>query len=168
MPTQNGKLDVPQTVSPMTESVADDFAELFQKVEFPVIRECGGTHRMALPSGREVSAGEEGDGELVTIYNPRGEVELSIRFTPAGPVLHFQAAAIKLQTSGELDINCGRLHLQSHGDVTEEVGGEKHTQVAGKASFEAHTIDVKSHRGNITAKANDDVCLLGERIKLNS
>jgi len=176
MPAQNERLGALNSVPAIEQPAAGNLEELFQKVDLPdgsdwevlAGRMREPSRRITLASGREVELSDQLQEDLLTVSNPQGEVELSIRFTPAGPVLNVRAAAINLRTPGEMNIACGRLTVQSAGDVTEEIGGEKRTRVEGKASFEAHTIDVKSLRGNITAKANDDVCLLGERIKLNS
>jgi phage gp45-like len=132
--------------------------------------------KMILKSGRQVHLSGGEDKELLVVHNPQGEIELSVHFTAAGPVLNFSAAAFNLQTPGEVKIDCRKLQvnsteaieLNSGGDMVQKINGEKKTQVRGKSFFEAHTINMKTRRGNINAKANDDVCINGERIKLNS
>jgi len=132
--------------------------------------------KIILKSGRQVHLSGGEDKELLVVRSPQGEIELSVRFTAAGPVLNFNAAAFNLQTPGEVKINCRRLQvnsteaieLNSGGNMVQKISGEKKTQVRGKSFYEAHTVNIKSRRGNINAKANDDVCLDGERIKLNS
>ncbi len=132
--------------------------------------------KIILKSGRRVHFFGGEDEELLVVHNPQGEIELAVRFTAAGPVLNFSAAAFNLQTPGDVKINCRKLlvnsteaiELNSGGNMVQKINGEKTTQVRGKSFYEAHTVAIKSRRGNVNVKANDDVRLDGERIKLNS
>jgi len=159
----------------VTEKTPDagGIEQILRKVNIPAA-ETG--RKITMKSGRQVQASDSADEELLVIHNPQGEVELTVRFTEAGPVLNFSAAAVNLQTPGELKIDCGKLkvnsadaiELSSAGDMVQVVNGDANTHIQGKSLFEAHTVNVKSRRGNINVKANDDVCIDGERVKLNS
>ena len=128
-----------------------------------------------LPSGREVTV-EGGASDRITVRNPQGLVELSIRFTAEGPVLSFAAAAIDLKSEGAIRMDCERLELRarkelsvsSEGDLRETVAGQKVSEVGGRASLVAHDVRVQARRGDVAVKANDDVRLDGERVLLNS
>jgi len=118
--------------------------------------------KITMKSGRQLQVSDGADEELLVIHNPHGEVELTVRFTEAGPVLNFSAAAVNLQTPGELKIDCGKLkvnsadaiELSSAGDMVQVVNGDSKTHIQGKSFFEAHTVNMKSRRGNINIKAN--------------
>lgn len=128
-----------------------------------------------LPSGRAVTV-EGGAADRITVRNPQGLVELSIRFTAEGPVLSFAAAAIDLKSEGAIRVDCERLELRarkeltvsSEGDLRETVAGQKVSEVGGRASLEAHDVRIQARLGDVAVRANDDVRLDGERVLLNS
>jgi len=140
-------------------------------VEMPVReRESPGDRRSArevrLDSGRRARFGGDGETETLMITSPEGKVELSVRFTEDGPVLEFEAAGIRLHSGGEVDVKCasfrvdaGEVRLESEEDLVQRAGG--------RAEVEGRTVGLRSRRGNVDVKANDDVRLRGERIKLN-
>jgi hypothetical protein len=127
-----------------------------------------------LRSGRSVVV-EQTDEDLVTVVGPEGNVELSVRFTAAGPVLTFQAAAIRMKTPGKLDLDCGKLairsrhgiDLETQGDLTQNVDGRHTLRVGGGSLTDAHSVEVRSQRGDVKLSANDNVRVSGEKILLN-
>lgn len=127
-----------------------------------------------LPSGRAVTV-EAGASERLIVRGPAGAVELAIRFTEQGPVLSFSAAAIDLTSAGEIRMDCERLRVHarsevavtSDGDLREQIAGSRVTEVAGASTHAAHTVGITSRRGDVTVKANDDVRITGERVRLN-
>lgn len=114
---------------------------------------------LRLRSGRRAvfSGGRDEDRMVVTAAD--GQVELSVCFTERGPVLRFEGAALRFETPGELSFDCEKLKLNAADSLELSAGG--------KMKAEAHSVDVRSRLGNVNLKANDDVRLLGERIKLN-
>lgn len=128
-----------------------------------------------LPSGRAVTV-EAGASERLVVRGPAGNVELAIRFTEQGPVLSFQAAAIDLTTAGDIRMDCERLQVHarrevavtSDGDLRETVAGARSVAVGGDSTLAAHSVEIASRRGDVTVKANDDVRIKGERVRLNS
>jgi len=116
--------------------------------------------KLELPSGRTIVCSDaEGGGELVTIRGAAGAVELEVRLTDKGPVLRFEAAAMELVTEGALRARCGSFEVEASGDIAQRAGGTLETR--------AHTTTITSTRGDVAIKANDDVRLNGERVKLN-
>jgi hypothetical protein len=116
--------------------------------------------RLELPSGRSIECHDApAGGELVTIRNPAGRVELEVRLTEAGPVLLFDAAQLELRATGRIRADCESLEIVTAGDAALRVGGELSTS--------ARTTDIASTRGDVRIRANDDVRLNGERVKLN-
>lgn len=130
---------------------------------------------IGLPSGRAVTV-EGGGSERLVVRGPAGDVELAIRFTPAGPVLSFSAAAIELSSAGDIKMDCERLQVHarsevvvaSDGDLRESVAGARVSEVGGAASLDAHSVQIASRRGDVAVTANDDVRIDGERVLLNS
>lgn len=131
--------------------------------------------RLDLPSGRKVIADTTDRGERIRIESPSGEVELSVILTPNGPLLSFRAADLELSSAGAIKLDCKRLDVRaeeeivhtSGGDVKEIVSGNKESRVGGTSTALARDTVIESKRGDVRLVANDDVQLLGERIKLN-
>jgi len=130
---------------------------------------------LRLASGREARLSQGPDDDLLVVTAPDGRIELRIRFTDHGPVLDFEAIALRLASTGDVSVQCGKfkvaaadsIQMTSAGDIVQEAGGDLSSHAAGKAHLDAHAVEVQSRRGNVDLKANDDVCLNGERIKLN-
>lgn len=126
-------------------------------------------------SGRRVSL-EEGAEDRVTVTNPEGQVELSVRFTAAGPVLTFGAAAIDLKTKGRINLDCGKLNIRSRHGIEMETGGDLIQKVDGRhallvergSTTEAYAVEIRSTHGDVRVKANDDARIDAERVLLNS
>jgi uncharacterized protein (DUF2345 family) len=106
--------------------------------EEPTCRELG------LASGRSVVCrSATGSHDEITIKGSEGEILLEVLLTPAGPVLRFRAAKVQLDCAGDLHVRCKKFDVQAS-EVTLEAG-----------------------RGNVDVRANDDVNLNGERVRLN-
>jgi hypothetical protein len=100
--------------------------------------------RLDLPSGRTIECADaEAGGELVTIRSPNGTVELEVRLTDRGPVLRFEAASLDLEAAGRIRTRCKSFEV-----VAEDAA-------------------ITATRGDVQLRANDDVRLNGERVKLN-
>jgi uncharacterized protein (DUF2345 family) len=132
--------------------------------------------RIELPSGRAVEAEPGGvEGDRVTIRGTSGEVELTVLMTENGPVLRFRAAEMELSAKGAVKVDCERLHVRAEKGIVEETGGDLQQTVAGDATLKvrgrlraaAAKTRIEAKRGDVEIEANDDVQLLGERIKLN-
>ena len=127
-------------------------------------------------SGRLVrlEAGEA-DADQLTILDPRGEIELTIRLTPEGPVLTVSGANLELVATRTLSVRCEQLDLQVDQDARLGIGGssqhvvegDHESRVGGRARLEAHAARIEARRGNVELEANDDVRIDGERIWLN-
>ncbi len=131
--------------------------------------------RLRLASGRRAEFAREGADDLLTVSAADGRVELRVRFTEAGPVLSFEAAGLKLASVGEVAVECDRfrveareaVELRSGGSIESTAEGDAVTRAGGTARVEGRAVEVRSRRGDVDLKANDDVRLRGERIKLN-
>ena len=123
--------------------------------------------QVQLISGRLANfrSGDKEDHLVVT--SNEGRVELSVRFTESGPVLDFEAAGIQLKSRGEVAVQCSTFRVEATEKIQVSTNGEMVQEINGHAHVEARTIDMRARRGNVNLKANDDIRLLGERIKLN-
>ncbi len=134
----------------------------------------GASTEVRYPSGRVVKLlSEEREGLMVR--GPSGQVELTVRFTDEGPVLVFEAADLQLKSARKIDLDCEQLNVRSRdgicmetgGDLEQKVHGDRHVEVEGRSHQAARSIHLTSELGNVEVKANDDVVMRGERIKLN-
>lgn len=132
--------------------------------------------RMTLSSGRVVEATPEGEGrDRLTITSPSGEVELEIRMTERGPLLRFRAADVELSAARDVKVSCNDFHVKAEGQIVHESGGDLKQRIGGSADVKvrrrmtlaARDTRVQAKRGNVQIEANDDVEILGERVKLN-
>ena len=120
-----------------------------------------------LPSGRTVTTRTEGGLESLTVRSAEGWTELHVDLTPTGPVLRFTGAEVELRCDHfELDAREGIVE-RCGGDVQRSTEGNVKETVRGDHSTEARIVDVRARRGDVRIKANDDVRLQGERVKLN-
>jgi uncharacterized protein (DUF2345 family) len=114
--------------------------------------------------------------DRLTIRGPAGEVELSIRFTPEGPVLRFASAAIDLQSKGDIRLDCDRLQVRARegidlstgGDLRQTAGGDAVIHADKTAITEGQSVTVYAATGKVEVDAVDDVDIHGRRILLNS
>ncbi len=132
--------------------------------------------RMALGSGRVIEANAEGpDRDRLTIRSKTGEVELEICLTEKGPLLRFRAADVELEATREVKVQCENFVVQAKKDIVQESGGDLRQRIGGQADVKvrrrmtlaAAESRLVAKRGNVQIEANDDVEVLGERIKLN-
>lgn len=142
----------------------------------PPAPEAPAARPLPLPSGRAVACSVEDGLEQVSLLGPTGELEVRVTFTERGPVLHVRAVDLVLEARDEVAIRCGRLRVETAGDLEQHcggalrqtVGGDAHLHVAGDLRTEADAVETHARLGDVRLKANDDVRLNGERIKLNT
>jgi uncharacterized protein (DUF2345 family) len=123
--------------------------------------------RIELARGQrlQVCRGERED--VVVLLNREGETAFTLRLTEHGPVLSFEHG-LTIETRGTLGLEARQVDIRGSEGVSIRSGGDAAIDVAGELTTAAHTQHVCARVGNVNVKANDDVRLNGERIKLNS
>lgn len=114
-------------------------------------------------------------GDLIEIVAPGGELCLSIRLGATGPLVEVRAASLQVATQGDLVVDCDRFEvnarreiaLVSAGGIAQDAHGDVVVRADGEIATEAAGQQHRARRGNVDIRANDDVMLDGERIKLN-
>jgi hypothetical protein len=96
-----------------------------------------------------------------------GQLRLSIKITEEGPVLRFEGPSLTVESSGDLAVNVQRLLLHGREGVAISSGADASVYAVGDLKSEARIQDITARLGNVNVKANDDVRLRGERIRLN-
>lgn len=101
------------------------------------------------------------------VFNQGEKICLHIILTEKGPVLNFESANIRLKSKENLMIESGSIHLKAEKKITIECKGDYTENVEGDITSEARIQKITARLGNVNIKANDDVRLDGERVKLN-
>jgi hypothetical protein len=115
---------------------------------------------LELASGRSVACRSVAEScDEVTIRGSAGEVLLEVVLTPAGPVLRFHAAQVQIDCQGSFKVRCESFDVQTTGDIVQQAGGTLRA--------ESNEMSLEARRGNVDVRANDDVNLNGERVRLN-
>ena len=96
-----------------------------------------------------------------------GQLSLTISITGDGPVLRFEGPCLRLESTGELTVDAQRLALHGREGVAISSGADASICVAGDLKTEARIQNITARRGNVNLKANDDVRMRAERIRLN-
>jgi hypothetical protein len=98
---------------------------------------------------------------------------LTVFLTDAGPILRVQGGEVEL-ASASLTLDCDRFALRARERTVIEttnlhyvVKGDVTQEVTGKSTLVAADVSVEARFGNVGIKANDDVDVKGERIRLN-
>jgi len=132
------------------------------------------TTTIALPGGRSLAI-HPADRSM-RVADPNGVIELEIDLRDTGPVVRVRAAALQVQTQGELSLTCERfevrardgLRLETDGDLGVSVSGDLGLRAAGHAHVEGKAVRVRATRGEAHVEAHDDVRIEGQQILLNS
>ncbi|WP_437588941.1 hypothetical protein [Sorangium sp. So ce1000] len=107
------------------------------------------------------------DGDVVRFLSPSGAVTLSVSLTEDGPVLRFEGASLVLQAAGSLAIEAEQLQIHGRAGVSLSTDGDLTLQAAGDLHSEARIQNVTATLGDVNVRANDDVKLSGERVRVN-
>jgi hypothetical protein len=104
---------------------------------------------------------------VLKLISSEGRICLSISLTADGPVLRFDGPSLLLESTGDLAVDARRVAIHGREEVVITSGGDAAICVAGDLNTEARVQNISARLGNVNVKANDDVRLRGERIKLN-
>lgn len=113
-----------------------------------------------LKSGVSVAVLQSGADERVEIRSASGDMILSMRMTDQGPVFCLSGATFEIAATRALSLTAETIHLEAHGDLTLAAGG---TLRAG-----GRDVALAADPGQVSIHANDDVDIVGERVRLNS
>jgi hypothetical protein len=81
-------------------------------------------------------------------------------------VLRFEQG-LRIEATGALELAGRTLLLSGTENVSIRSGGDATIEAVGDLSSSARIQDIKARLGNVNVKANDDVRVTGERIRLN-
>jgi len=122
---------------------------------------------LALSHGQVLAVEADPAGSILRLSGADGQLTLSIRITPAGPVLHFGGAGLAIQAEGDLAVSARRLVLHGQEGVTVASGGDLTLHADRDLHSKARIQNITADLGNVNLKANDDIRLNGERVMVN-
>jgi len=106
-------------------------------------------------------------GDRLRIQSPDDEVELEVLITASGPVLRFKSVDIELQATKSVKVECEDYSVKASGSIHHETAGDMHLIAKENLEIEGKISSLRATRGDVKIKANDDVRVKGERIRLN-
>jgi hypothetical protein len=74
------------------------------------------------------------------VTSPDGTVELTVRFTPEGPILSFSGARLDLSHAGQLNLSCEELRLHGRRGVELQSGAEVVVRGAGDVHLDGRNV----------------------------
>jgi hypothetical protein len=126
----------------------------------------GGTATVELAGGQRLLIERTGDGDVLTLVAEGGEVALTVRVQPNGPVLCFKSG-LRLEAAGQLELAGEKVLIEGRDGVAIRSGGNARIDVKGDITLAARIQNITARLGNVNVKANDDVRMSAERIRLN-
>jgi hypothetical protein len=120
-----------------------------------------------LNDGGRLVLSEKEKQSHIQLFDPAGQLTLSVVMTPEGPVLKLGGAGLKLDVEGELSFAADRVKIEGREGVEISSGGDVHTKAVGRSYQDARSHEIVSDLGDIRLKANDDVRMNGERVMVN-
>ena len=111
---------------------------------------------------------ERHDGwDVLTIVGAGGGAALSIHVTERGAELEIGGGDLTLRTRGELSIDARKVSLHGREGVALTTGGDMAIHAEGDMRSSARAHEITADLGDVDVRANDDVKLDGERIRMN-
>jgi hypothetical protein len=123
---------------------------------------------LILKSGYTVESVEENLSDVLHIMASDGKLCLRIVLTPEGPVVELQSVSLVISAEKDIRLRADSLEIETKKDLSIKAGGDIVQYAEGNIETEAFAQRILARRGNIAVKANDDVMIDGERIRLNS
>jgi hypothetical protein len=122
---------------------------------------------VALAGGHHLRLTRSPDADVLRVEGADGRLRLSVSVTAAGLAIELEGADLLLRAAGALAIDAERLTLRAREGLALESGGDLELRAEGAISSEAHRQSLLARRGDVAVRANDDVRLDGERIRMN-
>jgi len=122
---------------------------------------------IALVGGQCLVVEKQIASNVLKLIAADGQLCLSIRITPDGPVLMFEGGNLAIESSGVLALTADRIAIHAREGLSLTTDGDMDFKSGGDSHSEARTQNVTACLGNVNLKANDDIRLIGERVRVN-
>ena len=112
---------------------------------------------------------------MLSVIGQDGTVCLRMTLGKDGPVVEMRTRSFKLAATEELRLDCDRMEINANRQVSirsasleQTITDDIRVRAGGVIYSEAHAQRIEARLGDIELRANDDVALEGEQIRLNS
>lgn len=128
-----------------------------------------------LKKGHSLAILQNEEADVVQVRNAQGITLFTIEVSEQGTNLIVSAENIQVNAKKNLSFTAENVSIKSRNETTMECGGNLVHKIMGNATTnidgdnvqEAKAHLIKANLGDVKIKANDDVKLNGERVKLN-
>jgi len=132
-------------------------------------------YEQPLKKGHTLAILQNEEADVVQVRNAQGIPLFTIEVSEQGTNLIVSAENIQVNAKKDLSFTAENVSIKSRNETKMECGGNLIHKIMGNATTsiegdnvqEAKTQLVKANLGDVKIKANDDVKLNGERVKLN-
>ncbi len=125
------------------------------------------TQTVALVANQQLMIERKPGRDTLNLISSDGQISLSIHVTPDGPVVQVKGASLAIQAEGCLTIDAETVDIHARERMALSSGGDVLIQAKGDLHSTARTQNITAELGDANVKANDDVKLDGERIRMN-
>lgn len=113
--------------------------------------------------------------EQIRILDKNKQVQLTITLKDHGLIIDINAAQLNINAEEELNLTgkkinikaTDQLNIKSAGNLVQQIDKDALTEVGGTNKMLAAVQKITATSGEVVLKANDDIKLNGERVKLN-
>ena len=132
----------------------------------PVVEEAG-TRTLSLVGNQQLVVRRDERSDVLSIVAQNGRVSLSIEVTKDGPVLRLEGSNLTIETDAALAIDADTVALHGRRGMALSTDGNLTIHAAGDLCTNARRQKINAELGDVDIRANDDVKLDGERIRMN-
>lgn len=128
---------------------------------------CPAPEMIAFANGQQLLTDRTPGAETVRLLDRRGRVQITIALTETGSEISLAGDIVRIDAKEKLEINSPVIDLKADRNLHLQSGGDFQLTTVGDSRQTARVHHIVADLGNVNIKANDDVKLDGERVKLN-
>lgn len=136
-------------------------------ISLDTIEPSAANFEVRLASGRTLRADASDQGDRLEVRGLGGEVVLRVVIGDQGPIFTFESAQLELASTGDLTLRGRNVVVEAEADMVVEVGGDRHTRVAGAERLEANSVEIQANEDSLSMRARENVLIDAEQIGLN-
>ena len=125
------------------------------------------TQTLELVGDQRLVVQNNAESSLLRIIGPDGKVSLAIHVTEHGHAVRLESSAIQIEAQGELSLNAEHVSIHGRKSLSLSSDGNVSLDTPGDIHSDARSHKITARLGNVDIKANDDVTIDGERIRMN-
>lgn len=122
---------------------------------------------LGLVGGQTLAVEHQGERDLVHIRSLDGEVRVTVVVSAAGAMIRLEGAGLVVSAAGALVIDAEHVSIHSREGIELCSQGNTRIVAQGDLELDARSQLITAQLGDVAVRANDDVRLNGEHIRLN-